>query len=185
MMQNTITTEPAWYKQFWPWFLIFLPASVVVASMFTIMLATDNADSLVVDDYYKKALQINRDLTKIEHAKKIGLSGSVVIHNDSLQLNLQVQKEKLKLAPVLSLNFVHPTRAEKDFSVVLTASEQARVGNGNDAVSHVLYVSSNDINMIKKIINGAWYVHLLPADKAWQLNGKIKNKSTAISLYAD
>ncbi len=27
-----------WYKQFWPWFLIALPASVVVASLITVTL---------------------------------------------------------------------------------------------------------------------------------------------------
>lgn len=46
-MQND-TTKPSapWYKQFWPWFLISLPASVVVASMFTISIAVDNAPTI-------------------------------------------------------------------------------------------------------------------------------------------
>lgn len=39
-----------WYKQFWPWFIIALPASVVVASFFTLWLAISNPDHLVVDD---------------------------------------------------------------------------------------------------------------------------------------
>lgn len=39
-----------WYKQFWPWFIIALPASVVVASFFTLWLAISNPDQLVVDD---------------------------------------------------------------------------------------------------------------------------------------
>lgn len=39
-----------WYKQFWPWFIIALPASVVVASFFTLWLAISNPDPLVVDD---------------------------------------------------------------------------------------------------------------------------------------
>ena len=39
-----------WYKQFWPWFIIALPASVVVASFFTLWLAISNPDRLVVDD---------------------------------------------------------------------------------------------------------------------------------------
>jgi hypothetical protein len=41
--------EP-WYKQFWPWFIIALPASVVVASFFTLWLAVTNPDHLVVDE---------------------------------------------------------------------------------------------------------------------------------------
>lgn len=39
-----------WYKQFWPWFIIALPASVVVASFFTLWLAVSNPDHLVVDE---------------------------------------------------------------------------------------------------------------------------------------
>lgn len=41
--------EP-WYKQFWPWFIIALPASVVIASFFTLYLAVSNPDQLVVTD---------------------------------------------------------------------------------------------------------------------------------------
>lgn len=40
-------TEPAWYRQFWPWFLIMLPATVVVASVITIYLAVSNADPII------------------------------------------------------------------------------------------------------------------------------------------
>lgn len=39
-----------WYKQFWPWFLIALPGSVVIASMFTITLAVQNAPVIVQKD---------------------------------------------------------------------------------------------------------------------------------------
>jgi len=39
-----------WYKQFWPWFIIALPAAAVVASFFTLWLAVSNPDHLVVDD---------------------------------------------------------------------------------------------------------------------------------------
>ena len=40
----------AWYKQFWPWFLIALPGSVVIASMFTITLAVQNAPAIIQKD---------------------------------------------------------------------------------------------------------------------------------------
>ena len=39
-----------WYRQFWPWFIIALPASVVIASFVTLWLAISNPDHLVVDD---------------------------------------------------------------------------------------------------------------------------------------
>ena len=39
-----------WYRQFWPWFIIALPASAVVASFFTLWLAISRPDYIVVDD---------------------------------------------------------------------------------------------------------------------------------------
>ena len=39
-----------WYKQFWPWFIIALPASVVIASFVTLWIAISNPDHLVVDE---------------------------------------------------------------------------------------------------------------------------------------
>ena len=42
--------DTPWYRQFWPWFIIALPASVVIASFYTLWLAISNPDHLVVDD---------------------------------------------------------------------------------------------------------------------------------------
>lgn len=49
-----------WYKQFWPWFIIALPASVVIASFFTLWLAISNPDHLVVDE--KEYQQLKSEL---------------------------------------------------------------------------------------------------------------------------
>ena len=44
-----------WYRQFWPWFIIALPASAVVASFITLWLAISNPDQLVIDeDEYRR-----------------------------------------------------------------------------------------------------------------------------------
>lgn len=42
-----------WYRQFWPWFIIALPASAVIASFITLWLAISNPVELVVteEDY--------------------------------------------------------------------------------------------------------------------------------------
>jgi hypothetical protein len=39
-----------WYRQFWPWFIIALPASAVIAGFITLWLAISRPDHLVVDD---------------------------------------------------------------------------------------------------------------------------------------
>ena len=39
-----------WYREPWPWVAIAIPATAVVASMFTLYLAITNPDYLVVED---------------------------------------------------------------------------------------------------------------------------------------
>jgi hypothetical protein len=39
-----------WYKQFWPWFIIALPASAVIASFISLWLAVSNPETLVVTE---------------------------------------------------------------------------------------------------------------------------------------
>lgn len=39
-----------WYRQFWPWFIIALPASAVIASFISLWLAISHPDQLVVND---------------------------------------------------------------------------------------------------------------------------------------
>jgi hypothetical protein len=39
-----------WYRQFWPWFIIALPATAVIASFVTLWLALTHPDHLVIDE---------------------------------------------------------------------------------------------------------------------------------------
>jgi hypothetical protein len=39
-----------WFKQFWPWFIIALPAAAVIASFVTLWLAISNPDQVIVTD---------------------------------------------------------------------------------------------------------------------------------------
>jgi len=178
-MQNTINTP--WYKQFWPWFLIFLPATAVVASIATVILAVKNQDSMVVDDYYKEAMQINRNLSKIEFAKKSGLSAKLLTENNTLHLEINVLDNKLKLPPVVRLYFNHATQKNKDFSLVFI---QAGQKNDNNQLT-AIYASKKNNDVISLLEKGIWYVRLVPVDKVWQLNGKIKNKFISIQLSAE
>ena len=52
--QNDINAVPGlgvpWYKQFWPWFIIALPATAVIASFITLWIAISNPDTMVLTD---------------------------------------------------------------------------------------------------------------------------------------
>jgi len=49
-----------WYRQFWPWFLIALPASAVIAGMYTLYLAVTHPDPLVIEKHEYR--QLDREL---------------------------------------------------------------------------------------------------------------------------
>jgi hypothetical protein len=58
------TDSKPWFKQFWPWFLIALPGSVVIASMFTISLAIENAPVITQKNLGKFVQPITSEQTK-------------------------------------------------------------------------------------------------------------------------
>lgn len=106
-------TAPPWYKQFWPWFLIFFPFSAVVGGIATIIIAVNNKDSLVVDDYYESGLAINQSLKKDRTAVTLSIQAELKIDLLSKQITATISG-KSSPAKNLTLNLIHPTTPTKD-----------------------------------------------------------------------
>ena len=87
MMQTGNTVTP-WYKQFWPWVLIGLPTSVVIASVITYFLAINGMDSVISKDYYKEGLAVNADLERDKKAADLGLSADIAIDGQNVTMKL-------------------------------------------------------------------------------------------------
>ena len=101
-------TSP-WYTQFWPWFLITLPATVVVAGIATIILAVRSPVSLVNDDYYKQGLSINEDIAAHMHAATLGISAQINFDGQYMHVTLEdVGSQQL------TLMLIHPTDSDQD-----------------------------------------------------------------------
>jgi len=143
-----------WYKQFWPWFLIALPASVVVGSFVTLGIFSSNSVSLVAEDYYKKGKAINIDLTKINIAKELKLKALVISKQN--RIVIEFDKGELQHYPALVTYFTHRTLPNRDFKQVVTA----------DAKGHYQFDLPNEIS-------GPWFIELEPHDKAWLIQGKV------------
>jgi uncharacterized protein len=107
-----------WFRQFWPWFLIFLPGSVVVAGITTVVIANRGADDLVVDEYYKDGLAINRKLEKKERAEALGISASLQVTDTDILVTTNGPVDAQQLELLLS----HPLEADQDFRVMLVQS---------------------------------------------------------------
>lgn len=57
-----------WHKEHYVWLIIFFPMLAVIAGIVITILAVQSNDSLVVDDYYKQGLEINRVLERDQSA---------------------------------------------------------------------------------------------------------------------
>lgn len=120
-MLNSRVEEAApepWYKQFWPWFLIVLPGTVVVAAIATMIIAVRGSDDLVVDEYYKDGLAINRQLERDERARERGYSARLAVDASSVT----VFTEGLPPVAELRLRLSHPMEADRDITIDLRRS---------------------------------------------------------------
>ena len=116
MLQPSEPVLP-WYKQFWPWFLIFIPLAVVIAGVVTFIIAQDNKPALVSGDYYKEGLAINANMKLEQQAKDLGISTDLIVNGTTLTIHLN----GLKSQPLnLHVDLRHATISQHDRSITLT-----------------------------------------------------------------
>ena len=143
-----------WYRQFWPWFLIALPATAVVAGLYTLHIAIVTRDGLVVDDYYKEGLAINKTLDRDRKARQLGIAAVFRYTPATGQIVVYLQG-KTALPERLRLRLVHPTREGFDQAVALV-----RVADGQYA------------GHIQVRARGNWHLLLTPPDDSWRIGGR-------------
>ncbi len=140
-----------WYRQFWPWFLIAIPAASVVAGLLTVWIAATTADGLVVDDYYRAGLAINKVLARERRAAELGVRADLLFAAGRLRVVLQ------GAAPAkLRVRLLHPTRAGHDRTLLIE-------GHGG------VYEAP-----LPPLPPASWHVHVEPADGAWVLKGRVR-----------
>ena len=159
----TISTEPTslfpppWYKQFWPWFLMFFPAVAVVAGIITIIIAVKTDDGLVKDDYYKAGLAINQTLELKQKAHELNLNANVNWDKLTQTITLKLTGKISEPSPRLTMQLVHTTIANHDQSVTLFLAPDNKSYTGR----------------IKKVAAGNWIIILEPEEKKWRINGRV------------
>ena len=121
---NNTDTKP-WYRQFWPWFLIALPGSVVVAGLSTVYIAFKHADAVVVDNYYEAGRAINVDLALDDRARELNVSAEVAVDRVSGEVLVVVAGD---IAPpqAMTLFMYHPAKADLDQALTLRGSGDGR-----------------------------------------------------------
>ncbi|MCB1724802.1 MAG: FixH family protein [Gammaproteobacteria bacterium] len=156
-------TKP-WYKQFWPWFLISLPLSVVIAGIVTFNLAIDTQDGLVSDDYYKEGLAVNKDADSAAAAHRLGIAGQLDYNADTGSVTVRFQKPLPEVTGLLTLRVTHPTLTDRDQSIQLAPiDDRSQVGR------------------IESLGPAHWRISISPADKAWRIDGRLLVPGSASS----
>lgn len=151
---NTLTPAASkpWYREPWPWFLMSLPATAVVAGLATVWIAAKSADGLVVGDYYKAGLAINQTLARDDTARALALVATVAGDGDTLAVNLE---GRMAAYPdTLALTLAHPTRQGEDRTLTL-----AHAGNGHYRAA------------LPALADGKWQLQLADAAGTWRLAG--------------
>lgn len=124
-------TKP-WYRQAWPWFLISLPATAVIAGTVTMVLAVRGYDGPVTADYYKQGLAINEEVARAELARGLGLQARLTLDGfgDGARVRAVVTAERgaMPAEPGLRLRLVHPGRRDADRVAVLSRIDAAPDG---------------------------------------------------------
>jgi uncharacterized protein len=147
--------EP-WYRQFWPWFLIALPATVVIASFVTLWLAMQSPNPLVVDDYARIARSTEKRMERDQAAAALGARAELRFLADAGLVEVRLRPETL-VPDSLELRLSHPLLEDRDRIIPLTRSPEAWSG-------------------LLEPLEGRWYLQLYPGDRSWRLSGEFEGE---------
>jgi hypothetical protein len=145
-----------WYSQFWPWFLVALPATAVAASIASLVIAVRNADSLVRSDWSAAGDAINEMLAREEEAASRGLVATLRLDPGSRQLRVELDGRAVEAVSKVGLELRHPADSDRDVALELPAQ-----GNG-------LFTA-----MVDADLHGDWYATLSAADGSWTIRRRI------------
>ena len=151
MLNNNSQQVIPWYKEYYVWLIILFPMLAVIGGIVTTILAVQSDDGLVVDDYYKQGLEINRTLERDQAALDYNLDADIQLDRKQEKVAITISSATDFVYPTnLSVTFLHATRSglDKEASLLLT---QGNTYQGT----------------LTTLERGKWYVHIQHGD--WRL----------------
>jgi hypothetical protein len=122
-------TKP-WYRQFWPWFIIALPAAAVVGGLTTLWISMQTSDSLVVrsEDGVRNAS--DRRIAAERFASRAGLAAQIDIDHETGAVSAVLRSGNLETVPAsLEFELSHPAFADRDRAITLSIALPDPDGN--------------------------------------------------------
>jgi hypothetical protein len=152
-----------WYRQFWFWYLMTPLFVVVIVVSILISVAYENADDVVIDNYYKEGRMINQVVVQHRRAAELNLSGALAFDRTTGDVTLDMPQGS-ELPDTLLLLLDHPFEADLDQTVTLQRLVENRYAG-----------------QLEKTVDHMWYLTLIPElDKNlrknadWVLSGQIR-----------
>ena len=150
---KTARDDRPWYRERWPWLLMAMPATAIVAGFVTLWLAITSFDGLVADDYYKQGLAINQTIERAVAAHDLGLAAQVKFSADGVDVALSA-KPGISLPDRILVTIAHPTRGGLDQHLNL----QGQGGVYRGALA-------------QELTSAHWKVLLEDESRSWRLTG--------------
>ena len=110
--------DKPWYRHPYLWLAMLLPASAVVAGLVTLYIAIVNADSPVVDEWYKEGRGINRSMEQEHLAARLGIGLELSQVGAGIQARL-VSETAIPLPENITVTLRPPTLADRDTTIEL------------------------------------------------------------------
>ena len=142
--KNNIPKE--WFKEFWVWVIIGLPALVIAGCLFVVYIAFSKADLVIENDWQQVKYS-----KKLEVAAKIQLMAKQKLVHIKLIGPPNIQPE------LLILKLEHPTLAHLDQKITLYKTKKG------------IYEG-----VLNEIQTGPRYASIFPKSNQWRLKGQIQ-----------
>ena len=119
------TAQP-WYREPIAWLVFGIPVAAILSGIAMLWVSISTYDGIVVDDYYKKGLAIDRVLARDDRAAALNLSADLMPGapgGDNVRLSLQLHGNNTFRPPAqITLKLLHATRAGLDRELMLARS---------------------------------------------------------------
>lgn len=158
--------EHRWHKVPLMWFVVGLPAVVVVAGFVTLFLAIRARDVVVRDDFRSEGLAIYPDPARDAAAAALRARATLLFDDGAGRLRVKLALRGGDTPGSLVVILSHATRAELDRMITVQ-------GNGGEYAGGM-----------QPLPPGHWYVEITPPDRAWRLKGDFTGDAKPITLQA-
>lgn len=144
-----------WFRLPVVWLLIAFPLLSVVAGFTLLAFAITSDDGVVVDDYYRRGKEINRELKRDQAAVTHGVSANLIFGEARDTVRIELRAPASTAPAQLHLQLLHATRQGYDRDLLL-----ARAADGTYQAA------------LLGLAPGHYYVQLAADD--WRLLGSLR-----------